>query len=98
MRPTGPGNRSVGCANRAGASQKGSHLRMSENVLSNLMGRDMAVDLGTANTVVYVRGRGIVLNEPSVVAVNVRDGRPLAVGVEAKRMIGRTPSHIQAIR
>ena len=71
---------------------------MSENVLSSIMGRDMAVDLGTANTVVYVRGRGIVLNEPSVVAVNVRDGRPLAVGVEAKRMIGRTPAHIQAIR
>ncbi|HUF32968.1 MAG TPA: rod shape-determining protein [Acidimicrobiales bacterium] len=62
------------------------------------MGRDMAVDLGTANTLVYVRGRGIVLNEPSVVAINVKDGRPLAVGVEAKRMIGRTPSHIQAIR
>ena len=58
----------------------------------------MAVDLGTANTLVYVRGRGIVLNEPSVVAVNVKDGRPLAVGAEAKRMIGRTPSHIQAIR
>ena len=71
---------------------------MSENVLSSIMGRDMAVDLGTANTVVYVRGRGIVLNEPSVVAVNVRDGRPLAVGAEAKRMIGRTPAHIQAIR
>src|ERR1039457_3078843 len=63
-----------------------------------LLGRDMAVDLGTANTLVYVRGRGIILNEPSVVAVNVKDGRPLAVGVEAKRMIGRTPSHIQAIR
>jgi rod shape-determining protein MreB len=62
------------------------------------MGRDMAVDLGTANTLVYVRGRGIVLNEPSVVAVNVKDGRPLAVGLEAKRMIGRTPAHIQAIR
>jgi rod shape-determining protein MreB len=58
----------------------------------------MAIDLGTANTLVYVRGRGIVLNEPSVVAVNVRDGRPLAVGAAAKRMIGRTPSHIQAIR
>jgi rod shape-determining protein MreB and related proteins len=71
---------------------------MSDNVLSSIMGRDMAVDLGTANTVVYVRGRGIVLNEPSVVAVNVRDGRPLAVGLEAKRMIGRTPAHIQAIR
>ena len=64
----------------------------------NLLGRDMAVDLGTANTLVYVRGRGIVLNEPSVVAVDVKDGRPLAVGAEAKRMIGRTPSNIQAIR
>jgi len=63
-----------------------------------LLGRDMAVDLGTANTLVFVRGRGIILNEPSVVAVNVKDGRPLAVGMEAKRMIGRTPSHIQAIR
>src|SRR6202451_4718335 len=63
-----------------------------------LLGRDMAVDLGTANTLVYVRGRGIILNEPSVVAVNIKDGRPLAVGAEAKRMIGRTPSHIQAIR
>jgi rod shape-determining protein MreB len=60
--------------------------------------RDMAVDLGTANTLVYVRGKGIILNEPSVVAVNVKDGKPLAVGAEAKRMIGRTPSHIQAIR
>ena len=58
----------------------------------------MAIDLGTANTLVYVRGRGIILNEPSVVAVNVNNGRPLAVGAEAKRMIGRTPSHIQAIR
>jgi rod shape-determining protein MreB len=58
----------------------------------------MAVDLGTANTLVYVRGRGIVLDEPSVVAINTRDGRPLAVGTEAKRMIGRTPGHIQAIR
>jgi len=71
---------------------------MSDNVFSSLFGRDMAVDLGTANTLVYVRGRGIVLNEPSVVAVNVKDGRPLSVGAEAKRMIGRTPSHIQAIR
>ena len=61
-------------------------------------GRDMAVDLGTANTLVYVRGKGIVLNEPSVVAINVKDGHPLAVGAEAKRMIGRTPSNIQAIR
>jgi len=58
----------------------------------------MAVDLGTANTVVYVRGKGIVLNEPSVVAVNTRDNQPLAVGAEAKRMVGRTPAHIEAIR
>jgi rod shape-determining protein MreB len=71
---------------------------VSDSFISSFLGRDMAVDLGTANTLVYVRGRGIVLNEPSVVAVNVKDGRPLAVGIEAKRMIGRTPSHIQAIR
>src|SRR5438067_3021913 len=58
----------------------------------------MAVDLGTANTVVYVRGKGIVLNEPSVVAINTKDDRPVAVGTEAKRMVGRTPAHIQAIR
>jgi rod shape-determining protein MreB len=69
------------------------------NVTSwGVAGRDMAVDLGTANTLVYVRGKGIVLNEPSVVAINVLDGQLLAVGHEAKRMIGRTPSNIQAIR
>ena len=66
--------------------------------LRAVIGRDMAVDLGTANTLVYVRGEGIVLDEPSVVAVNTHDGKPLAVGAEAKRMIGRTPSNIQAIR
>ncbi|MEW9533307.1 rod shape-determining protein [Microbispora sp. NPDC049125] len=62
------------------------------------LGRDMAVDLGTANTLVYVRGRGIVLNEPSVVAINVTTGKIVAVGIEAKRMIGRTPGNIVAIR
>src|SRR5947209_20203635 len=62
------------------------------------MGRDMAVDLGTANTLVYVRGRGTVLNEPSVVAINSKTGAILAVGAEAERMIGRTPGHILAIR
>jgi rod shape-determining protein MreB and related proteins len=66
--------------------------------MSSLIGRDLAVDLGTANTLVYERGRGIVLNEPSVVAVNVRDGRPIAIGLEAKRMLGRTPDNIEAIR
>ncbi len=64
----------------------------------SFLGRDMAVDLGTANTLVYVRGRGIVLNEPSVVAINTNTGGILAVGTEAKRMIGRTPGNIVAIR
>ena len=63
-----------------------------------VVGRDMALDLGTANTVAYVRGEGIVLNEPSVVAVNTRTRKVLAVGREAKSMIGRTPAHIQAVR
>ena len=66
--------------------------------MNSFIGRDLAVDLGTANTLVYERGRGIVLNEPSVVAIDTRVGRPVAVGLEAKRMLGRTPSHIQAIR
>src|SRR5712691_5450944 len=60
--------------------------------------RDMAVDLGTANTLVYVRGRGIALNEPSVVALNTDTGKIVAAGVQAKRMIGRTPGNIVAIR
>ncbi len=62
------------------------------------LGRDMAIDLGTANTLIYVRGRGIVLNEPSVVALNTNTGQVLAVGTDAKRMIGRTPGYIVAIR
>jgi rod shape-determining protein MreB len=60
--------------------------------------RDMAVDLGTANTLVYVRGRGIVLSEPSVVAIDHRTGEVHAVGSEAKRMLGRTPASISAVR
>lgn len=59
---------------------------------------DMAVDLGTAHTLVYVRGKGIVLNEPSVVAIEKRSNTILAVGNEAKRMVGRTPGNIAAIR
>ena len=62
------------------------------------LGRDLAIDLGTANTLIYARGHGIVLDEPSVVAININDGRPVAVGLEAKRMMGRTPNHIKAIR
>ena len=66
--------------------------------LTGFGGRDMAVDLGTANTLVYVRGRGIVLSEPSVVAIDSRTGEVHAVGLEAKRMLGRTPGTISAIR
>ena len=62
------------------------------------LGRDIAIDLGTANTLIYVRGQGVVLNEPSVVALDVSDGKPVAVGHEAKRMMGRTPGHIRAVR
>jgi rod shape-determining protein MreB len=66
--------------------------------LTGFGGRDMAVDLGTANTLVYVRGRGIVLSEPSVVAIDSATGEVHAVGLEAKRMLGRTPGTISAIR
>ncbi len=59
---------------------------------------DIGIDLGTANTLVYLRGRGIVINEPSVVAVNKKTGRLVAVGAQAKEMLGRTPLHVIAIR
>lgn len=62
------------------------------------MARDLAIDLGTANTLVYVRGEGIVLNEPSVIALNSRTQEVLAMGHEAWQMIGRTPSYIVAVR
>jgi rod shape-determining protein MreB len=64
----------------------------------DLLGGDLAIDLGTANTLVYARGRGIMLNEPSVVAVDISSNSVVAVGAEAKRMIGRTPDHIRAVR
>jgi rod shape-determining protein MreB len=60
--------------------------------------RGLAIDLGTANTLVYLQGHGIVLDEPSVVAIDLRDGRPLAVGLEARARIGRAPAHILAVR
>jgi len=60
--------------------------------------KDIGMDLGTANTLVYVRGRGIVINEPSIVAINQKTGQILAIGNEAKKMVGRTPSHIIATR
>jgi rod shape-determining protein MreB len=62
------------------------------------LGRDLAIDLGTANTLIYARGQGVVLNEPSVVANDNPPGRPVAVGIEAKRMMGRTPGRIKTIR
>ncbi|MCE5328906.1 rod shape-determining protein [bacterium] len=64
----------------------------------NVVGRDMGIDLGTANTLVYVKGKGIVLDEPSIVAIDKDSNRILAVGKEAKRMVGRTPGNIVAIR
>lgn len=60
--------------------------------------KDIGIDLGTANTLVYVRGRGIVINEPSVVAINQKTGQVLAIGEEARKMVGRTPAHIVATR
>lgn len=68
-----------------------------KNFLSKLR-KDIAIDLGTATTLVYVKGEGIVITEPSVVAVNKKTGQVLAIGKEAKKMVGRTPSHITASR
>lgn len=64
----------------------------------NKLSRDIGIDLGTKNTLVYVRDKGIVINDPSVVAVNTKTDQILAVGEEARRMVGKTPSHIVAIR
>jgi len=60
--------------------------------------KDIAIDLGTANSLVYVKGQGIVISEPSVVAINQKTGQVLAIGEEAKRMVGRTPAHIVATK
>jgi len=71
--------------------------KLTGNVFGNLS-KDIGIDLGTANTLVYVRGQGIVINEPSVVAINKKTGQVLAIGKEAKRMVGKTPGHIVATR
>jgi rod shape-determining protein MreB len=68
------------------------------NALLGLFSRDIGIDLGTATTLLLVRGKGIVINEPSVVAIDKKSKRVLAIGVEAKRMVGRTPGNIVAIR
>jgi rod shape-determining protein MreB and related proteins len=70
---------------------------MNKNII-NYFYQDIAIDLGTANSLVYVRGKGIIINEPSVVALNEKTGQILAIGQEAKRMVGRTPSYIVASR
>lgn len=63
-----------------------------------LISNDIGIDLGTANTLVYVPGKGVVINEPSVVAINEKSGKVAAVGVEARQMLGRTPLHLRAVR
>ena len=68
------------------------------NLMSWLPANEIAVDLGTANTLVYVKGEGIVLNEPSVVAIEKATGKIKGIGLEAKRMLGRTPDGILAVR
>jgi len=68
------------------------------NTVFGRFSQDIGIDLGTANTLVYVRGKGVVINEPSVVAMNTRTGQILAIGREAKRMVGKTPGHIVATR
>ncbi|MES2214319.1 MAG: rod shape-determining protein [Patescibacteria group bacterium] len=66
--------------------------------MRRMLSHDIGIDLGTANTLVYVRGKGIIINEPSVVAVNQKTGQVVAVGSAAKEMLGRTPAHIEAVR
>lgn len=66
--------------------------------LTMLFSHDIGIDLGTANTLVYVKGRGIVINEPSIVAINQKTGQVVAVGTQAKEMLGRTPAHIEAVK
>ena len=73
-------------------------LRSYKDRVLGLFSNDIGIDLGTANTLVYVKGRGIVINEPSIVAMNVKTGAVVAVGAQAKEMLGRTPPHIQAVQ
>lgn len=72
--------------------------RLFQKKLSELFANDIGIDLGTANTLVYVKGKGIVINEPSLVAVNQKTGQIVALGKHAKSMLGRTPAHIEAVQ
>ncbi len=73
-------------------------LRKWKNRILGWFSNDIGIDLGTANTLVYVKGRGIVINEPSIVAMNQKTGQVVAVGAQAKEMLGRTPAHIVAVQ
>lgn len=73
-------------------------LKKKISKIMSMLSNDIGIDLGTANTLVYVPGKGVVINEPSVVAVNQKTGQVVAVGAEAKRMLGRTPGHLHAAR
>ena len=74
------------------------HIKKYTDKIYKLLSNDIGIDLGTANTLVYMRGQGIIINEPSVVAVNNKTGQVVAVGIHAKSMLGRTPAHITAVR
>jgi len=80
------------------ASTFGQRLRTWKDRILGMFSNDIGIDLGTANTLVYVKGRGIVINEPSIVALNTKTGQVVAVGQQAKDMMGRTPKHIQAVQ
>ncbi|HEX8974476.1 MAG TPA: rod shape-determining protein [Patescibacteria group bacterium] len=80
-----------------GEKLKGLYHKYLGNLFGNIS-KDIGIDLGTANTLVYVKGKGIMINEPSVVAINKRTGQVLAIGRDAKRMVGKTPGHIVATR
>jgi len=73
-------------------------LKKIRRKIDSFLSNEIGIDLGTANTLVYVRGKGIIINEPSVVAVNQKTGRVVAIGSTAKKMLGRTPPHIVAVR
>ena len=80
------------------AKSMGERIRTKRENMLGFFSNDIGIDLGTANTLVYVKGRGIVINEPSIVAVNQKTGAVVAVGAQAKDMIGRTPAHIVAVQ
>ena len=90
--------RLVFCAQLLKKMKKINFIKNLKRKFRDSFSSDLGIDLGTANTLVYVQGRGIVLNEPSVVALNEKTGRVVAVGQQAQKMIGRTPTHISAIR